>query len=137
MGVKTFDGWTILHFLYGVIATMAIAPRHPCIGIFIGNLGHAYGEALEDNYRKGVLVESDRNHAGDIVAFLFGSFIGVYFTPITIKYPAIRWILLAILILTAIQEFGREMWAEDWPFDPANKPFHWFGGVTALVKDKK
>jgi hypothetical protein len=137
MGVQAADWWSVVHFLYGVMATMAIAPRHPGIGILVGNMIHAYGEALEKNYRKGDLVESDKNHAGDIVAFLLGSFIGVYFTPITINYPVIRWVILIWLILSTVQEFGREIWAEKWPFDAANKPFHWFGTVTALVKDEK
>ena len=131
MGVKVADWWTLLHFLYGVITTMSVSPRNPWFGILIGNIAHAYGESLEGNYREGVLVESDKNHAGDMAAFLLGTLVGIYFTPFTIKYPIARWILLVFLILTAIQEFGREKWPESWPFDPANNPFGWFGTVTA------
>lgn len=137
MGVKVVDWWTLLHFLFGVITTMSVSPRNPWFGILIGNIAHSYGEALEGNYRKGVLVESDRNHAGDMAAYLLGTFVGIYFTPFTIKHPIIRWILLVFLIVVTVQEFGREMWPDSWPFDPADTPFGWFGAVTALVDNDK
>lgn len=137
MGLDAVDAWTLGHFIFGIIATIAICPEHPGIGILTGNIGHAYMEAMEKNYRKGVLVEADRNHYGDLVAFLMGSLVGIYFTPFTIKYPIVRWILVAILIIVVIQEWGREKWPEKWPFDPAENPFHWFGTVKALVNNNK
>jgi len=137
MGVDAVDLWTLGHFSMGVLSTMAICPHHPGIGILLGNTGHAYLESIEKDYRKGVLVESKSNHYGDYIAFAIGSFVGIFFTFITIKYPVLRWLILAFVAVWAIQEWGREKWPNNWLFDPANSPFHWFGTVTALVDEKK
>ena len=137
MGVKLVDWWTLIHFLFGVMATMAICPQHPGTSILLGNIAHAYLESVEKHYRKGVQVESTRNQVGDLMAFLLGSLVGVYLTPFTIKHPTVRWIMLIFIVIAVIQEWGRETWPGKWPIDAANSPFGWFGTVTALVDDKK
>ncbi len=137
MGVKAVDHWTIGHFMMGVLTTMFLCPYHPGVGILVGNIVHAYIESVEKDYRKGVLVESQSNHAGDLIAFFVGSLVGIFFTPFTIRYPILRWIIMIVVVLWAIQEWGREQFPKSWPFDKANNPFGWFGTVTALVKDEK
>ncbi len=137
MGVQAADWWTLGHFVMGILTTISVSPRHPEIGILVGNIVHAYVESLEQNYRKGVLVESPANHKGDLLAFLMGSFIGVYFTFITIRYPILRWLILAFVTWWAVQEWGREKYPDKWYFDKDNSPFGWFGTVKALVEDEK
>ncbi len=137
MGVKAVDHWTLGHFIMGMLTTMSVCPHHPGVGILLGNMVHAYLEELEKDYQKGVLVESQRNHIGDYVAFAIGSFVGIFFTFITIKYPILRWMILIFVAWWAVQEWGREKWPNSWYFDGAGSPFHWFGTVTALVKNEK
>ncbi len=137
MGVKAVDWWTLGHFMMGMLTTISVSPRHPGVGILLGNIAHAYLESLEDNYRKGVLVESEVNHKVDLLAFLIGSFVGIFFTFITIRYPILRWMILIFVVWWAVQEWGREKFPDKWYFDRANSPFGWFGTVKALVKDKK
>jgi len=47
MGVNAYDPWTILHFVYGILSTMAICPETPGVGVLIANIIHAYMERIE------------------------------------------------------------------------------------------
>lgn len=120
------DWWTLGHFLCGVVASSTIYPTKPLISLAIANTFHLIGELLEKKYNdKGEIISSFGNNVTDIIAFLLGSILGLYFTKYTIKYPIVRWILLVILILIFIQEAMREIFPDTWFFDSANKPVNW------------
>ena len=133
MGLEYFDVFTIGHFVFGVLATAAICPEYPMIGMLTGNIIHAYMESTELDYRRGVQVESWKNHLTDLIAFFLGSIVGIFFAPYMLVHPVLRWTTVGIMMIAMIQEWGREKWPESWPFDSANHPFGWFGSVKQLV----
>ena len=122
MGARIVDAWTVGHFLFGIISTMSILPSKVIYSILIGNVLHGINELfIEKDFVKGtnIQLESMPNHIGDMAAFLVGSLLGIFLTKYTLKYPALRWGLLIVLILVGINEIMRELFPRTWPFDPA------------------
>lgn len=132
MGVTSFDFWTIMHFVWGIIWTSILIPSRPFESFMVANLLHAYSEYLEQDYypKTGKHLESLENHKGDISAFLAGSLIGYYYGC---KYftqkgtETLRWTLLIIGILVAIQEICREVFPDTWIINPAYHEYRFFG----------
>jgi hypothetical protein len=110
MGVDFIDHWTYAHFLWGVIATVAIWPSKPVYSLLIANIFHTVMEIMEnDKDPTGKVLESKENHFGDSLAFFLGSMIGLFFTQYTVSNSVLRYILLVLVILAFIQEIGREV----------------------------
>lgn len=79
-------------------------------------------EILERPYNPmtGHELESPINHIGDILAFFIGSLLAYQFVmSFALEHTWLRVIVLAIIVLTAVQEIGRELWPYTWPRDPA------------------
>ena len=126
MGVKFTDFWTIMHFLFGVITTMALVPSKPMLSLVLGNVLHGSMEFTERDYdQNGKVLESRVNHVGDVLAFALGSIVGLWFTDYTVQNPTLRYILLAVIIIAFVQEVSRELWPDTWPLDGAHNPFDW------------
>ena len=100
---------TIGHFLYGIIAALVIF-RHKFWPSFLTCNGiHLIMEMIELTYhpfdnRK---VESNLNHAGDILAFLVGWCIGFYvpWEPSCL----VKGIFITLIVLGGLAEVGREI----------------------------
>lgn len=129
MGKKYFDFWTTMHFMFGFLSTSTLLPSNPIISAVIANIFHFIMEFNENNLSPdGEILESDVNHLGDILFFFAGSALGViYGSPIfaNAKYSTYRYVILYIVVLSFINEMGREIFPYDWPFDPAYKPLNW------------
>lgn len=117
MGVKAFDIFTIGHFICGIIITATLVPTNPRLSLILSNLLHLLFELTEQNVNpnNGKILESSINHMTDVIAFFKGSVIGFYLTDYMLDYPHLRYVLLFIGSLIAIQEFGREILPGKWP----------------------
>ena len=132
MGKNFIDFWTLLHFIFGFISTSTILPSKPKISIFVANLLHLIMELLENNKnnKTGEILESTSNHISDILAFFIGSLIGYfygckYFSNNNLSIKITRYILLVLSFGVILQEILREIFPNDWIFDPSYKPLNW------------
>jgi len=77
MALIAYDVWTLFHFLSGILITYVLFPQDIFISFILANIGHFIIELSEKNIRPedGKVIESDTNHAIDIIAFLLGSII--------------------------------------------------------------
>ena len=82
------------------------------------------------NDKTGEILESTSNHIGDIFAFFIGSLLGYfygckYFSSNNLKIMITRYILLVLSFAVILQELLREIFPNDWIFDPSYKPIKW------------
>lgn len=128
MGNNFIDFWTFLHFIFGIISTSTILPKNKNISIFVANFLHLILELFENNKnnKTSEILESTSNHIGDILAFFIGSLIGYFYGCKYFSNNNItRYILLVLSFAVFLQEILREIFPNDWIFDPSYKPIKW------------
>jgi hypothetical protein len=100
MGVKFVDGCTKWHFFYGLLCSLA------GVDIYISNFIHLLIEINERTHRDGKLVESTRNHVGDVIAFLSGTLLTQH---VEVASQNLKYFFLFVILLEATQEIVREL----------------------------
>ena len=132
MGKEFVDFWTFLHFICGFISTFVLIPLEPLKSFFIVNVLHLIMELLENNKNEktGEILETLRNHIGDVFFFFLGSLLSIILSYkfSSNKYfsnKVVRYIILFVLCLIFLQEILREIFPNDWIFDSSYKPIKW------------
>jgi hypothetical protein len=138
MGLYPLDKYTFMHFICGYFITSTLLPTYPLVSMSITNILHLITELVVENEvtDTGIRIESNVNHATDIIAFLIGSILGViYGCPFYDKKENAmrRVIVFCIMILITIQEVMREVLPLTWPISPAFRPYTIFGLEVSWV----
>jgi hypothetical protein len=122
MGTDIFDGWSILHFIFGFLSTSALIPTNPYLSAIITNIIHLFVELIEKDKipYTNELVESNINHTTDVIFFFIGSILAVkYGNKFFIKNQTLRYFVLVIMFLAFLQETLRELFPDTWIIGPA------------------
>jgi hypothetical protein len=124
-----FDGWSVWHFLMGILCRFIVFPKRPCMSLFLSNLAHGFGEVAEHklNPYTGEVLEIWQNNVTDVVLFLVGWLLGHYVAFVAfpkmgkfvLKCRSLRAILAGIVALAFLNGLGREICPCSWPYEPA------------------
>ncbi len=110
MGINYIDIYTLHHFTGGILAQSLLNSlgMSTCKNFIISNGLHSFIEYIEHNVSPtGKILENTRNHVTDILAFLLGWGISMYFhVDISERYQLLAWI---ILVASTLKEVIREL----------------------------
>lgn len=119
MGIDYVDISTIGHFLGGFTSSLLLkrTGMNKYINFILTNTIHGIIEFIEKPTRPdGTVLESTKNHIGDIIAFLIGWFCGISFN--SEKYINKYWLVFLWVILSycIFNEVTRELFPNEYFF---------------------
>jgi len=121
MGIRVFDGWSILHFISGFLSTSALIPTHPYLSAVITNIIHLMVELIEKekNPYTNEILESTINHITDVIFFFIGSVLAIlYGHKLFINNQPSRYFVLILMFFCFSQETLRELFPYNWIIGP-------------------
>ena len=111
MGIEYVDVYTFQHLASGMLthSLLKTIGVPTCTNFILSNGIHAFMEYMEQNVSpSGKRLENKRNHITDILAFLMGWCISMYFNfEIPEQYRVFAWIILGV---SMAKEILREMY---------------------------
>lgn len=119
MGKSLFDIYSMHHFLSGLFGYLILKLHNVSLAynFIFANSIHLIIELCEHNVTPtGKVIETTRNHIGDIISFAFGWYIG-FCSGIKPKYNTLFALFLYCFVIYALwNEFGREFY----PYNTTN-----------------